>query len=159
MQRMKVFVLAAILILAGMFIAACAKSGTTTPTSPPVVYSVPELKYQLIASFGDVFYVDFDYYPVAWEWQEEKNALEQFPVIRADSDEFSAILRHLGLPDKADYTTEEKVFIYREHKILTRGIEVTYPPASWGASSPTPTVRTSSPVLDCLRVFDTECIS
>ena len=125
MLRTKIFMGAVLLTLAAMFIAACAKSGTTTPPSPPVVYSVPELKYQLIAGFGDVFYVDFDYYPVAREGQEEKKALEQFPVIRADSDEFSAILRHLGLPDKADYTTEEKVLIYREHKKLTRGIEMT----------------------------------
>ena len=108
-----------------MFAGACAKQGPATPPTPPVVYSVPELKYRLIANFGDVFYVDTDFYPVAREGQEEKNALEQFPVIKADNAEFTAILQRLGLSDKADYTTEEKVSIYREHKKLTRGIEMT----------------------------------
>ena len=126
MLRMRIFRIGAIILaVAAMFAGACAKQGTATPPMPPVVYSVPELKYKLIANFGDVFYVDTDFYPVAREGQEEKNALEQFPAIKADNAEFSAILQHLGLPDKADYTTEEKVSIYREHKKLTRGIEMT----------------------------------
>lgn len=124
--RRSIFCIGAILLtIAAIFAGACVKQGPATLPMPPVVYSVPELKYQLIAGFGDVFYVDLDYYPVAREGQEEKNALEQFPAIKADNAEFSAILQHLGLPDKADYTTEEKVSIYREHKKLTRGIEMT----------------------------------
>ncbi|MDO8716441.1 MAG: Hint domain-containing protein [Dehalococcoidales bacterium] len=123
---MRIFHIGAILLtVAAIFAGACAKQGTVTPPTPPVVYSVPELKYKLIANFGDVFYVDTDFYPVAREGQEEKNALEQFPAIKADNAEFTAILQHLSLPDKADYTTEEKVNIYREHKKLTRGIEMT----------------------------------
>lgn len=100
------------------------KSGPT-PTPTPVVYSVPELKYRLISYFGDVFYCDPDLYPVAHEGQEEANALEQYPIIRANAAEFSAILEHLGLPNKADYTDEEKLHIYREHKKLTYGVELT----------------------------------
>ncbi|MBI2848036.1 MAG: Hint domain-containing protein [Chloroflexi bacterium] len=113
----------ALLSMATMLATACAGPGV--PPAPTVNYSVPELKYRLIASFGGVFYVDFDFYPVAREGQEEKNALEQFPVIRADEAELSAILQHLGLSDKADYTTEEKILIYREHKTLTLGVEMT----------------------------------
>jgi len=100
------------------------KSGPT-PTPTPVVYSVPELKYRLISYFGDVFYCDPDLYPVAHEGQEEANALEQYPIIRANAAEFSAILEHLGLPNKADYTDEEKLHIYQEHKKLTYGVELT----------------------------------
>jgi hypothetical protein len=97
----------------------------TPPPSPPVTYSIPELKYLLISSFDPVFYVDPDYYPIAREGQEEKNALEQFNTIKADTIEFSAILEHLGLPNKTDYTNGEKLLVYREHKKLTRAVEIT----------------------------------
>ena len=130
MLRMRIFLGTILITIAAIFVGACAQPPTTHPTPPtppvpPVVYSVPELKYKLMANFGDVFYVDTDYYPVAREGQEEKNALEQFPAIKADNAEFTAIRQHLSLSDKADYTTEEKVSIYREHKKLTRGIEMT----------------------------------
>ncbi|MEK7281975.1 MAG: Hint domain-containing protein, partial [Chloroflexota bacterium] len=97
---------------------------TQTPI-PPVIYSMPELRYRLMDNFGDVFYVDSDFYPVAREGQEERNAQEQFPTIAANSAEFAAILQRLGLPNKADYTLEEKVRIYREHKKLGLGVQVT----------------------------------
>jgi len=83
------------------------------------------LKYLLISNFDQVFYVDPDFYPIAREGQEEKNALEQFNTIKADTIEFSAILEHLGLPNKTDYTSEEKLLVYREHKKLTRAVEIT----------------------------------
>jgi len=104
---------------------ACKSQSTSTPTPTPVVYSAPELKYRLISHFGNVFYCDPDFYPVAHEGQELANALAQYPIIRANSAEFSAILEHLGLPVKADYTDEEKLLIYREHKLLTYGVELT----------------------------------
>jgi len=97
----------------------------TPPPTPPVTYSMPELKYLLISNFDPVFYVDPDFYPIAREGQEEKNALEQFNTIKADTIEFSAILEHLGLPNKTDYTSEEKLLVYREHKKLTRAVEIT----------------------------------
>jgi hypothetical protein len=95
--------------------------GGTTPSQ----YSQPELEYRLISNFGDAFYCDPDYYPVVREGQEEKNALEQFSVIRSNQEEFSAILKHLNLVDKSEYTTEEKVLIYREHKKLTLAVQMT----------------------------------
>ena len=97
----------------------------TPPPTPPVTYSIPELKYLLISNFDPVFYVDPDFYPIAREGQEEKNALEQFNTIKADTIEFSAILEHLGLPNKTDYTDEEKLLVYREHKKLARAVEIT----------------------------------
>ena len=113
-------VLAAALILLSL---ACKSGPVSSPT--PVIYSAPELKYLLISHFGNVFYCDPDLYPVAREGQELANALEQYPIIRENTAEFSAILEHLGLPVKADYTDEEKLQIYREHKLLTHGVELT----------------------------------
>lgn len=92
---------------------------------PPAEYSLPELKYLLLASFDDVFWCDPDLYPIGRPGQEEQNALEQFPVISANEAEFSAILKHLGLPTKSEYTDEEKLLIYREHKKLTYQVEMT----------------------------------
>lgn len=98
--------------------------GCVTQQPPTtVVYSLPELKYRLLSSFGDVFYCDPDLYPVAREGQEEKNALEQFSAIKTDTAEFAAILKQLGLPEKAEYSSQEKVLIYREHKKLQYGVE------------------------------------
>ncbi len=95
------------------------------PPSQPAEYSLPELKYLVLASFDDVFWCDPDFYPIGRPGQEEKNALEQFPVINANEAEFSTILQHLGLPNKAEYTDEEKLLIYREHKKLTYQMEMT----------------------------------
>ena len=102
----------------------CAQQPTPT-TTPSVIYSIPELKYVLISNFAQVFYVDPDFYPVAREGQEEKNALEQFPTISANATEFQAILKYLDMPNKGEYTNEEKLRIYREHKKLTRAVEMT----------------------------------
>lgn len=95
------------------------------PTLTPVEYSLPELKYQLISNFGDVFWCDSDLYPIARPGQEETNALEQFLTIQANEAEFSAILQHLGLPHKSQYSDEEKLQVYREHKKLTVAIQMT----------------------------------
>jgi len=97
----------------------------TAPTTTPVVYSQYELEYRLLAQYPDVFYCDPDYYPVAREGQEQQNAVTQFPDIKANADEFRAIIHQLGLPDKADYTDAEKLAIYREHKKLKYGALVT----------------------------------
>lgn len=103
--------------------AGCAQNSTPT-TIPPVTYSPSELKYILINNFEQIFYVDPDIYPIAREGQEEKNALEQFPTIMTNTEEFSAILQHLDLPNKADYTNEEKLSIYREHKKLALAVKL-----------------------------------
>lgn len=107
-----------------MFSGACAQQSAPAP-KPTVIYSLPELKYLLIADFDDVFYVDPDFYPVAREGQEEKNALQQFPIIKSNDTEFSAILKYLALPDQTVYSDAEKLLIYREHKKLTLAVEIT----------------------------------
>lgn len=107
-----------------MFSGACIQQPSPAPT-PTVTYSLPELKYILFSNFSNVFYVDPDFYPVARVGQEEKNALEQFPIISADGAEFPAILKHLGLPEKPEYSDAEKLLIYREHKKLTLAVQIT----------------------------------
>ena len=86
------------------------------------------MKYRLLSNYDNVFWCDPDFYPVAREGQEEKNSLEQFPAIQANAAEFTAILQRLGLPTKADYTNEEKLSIYREHKKLSYAVELTATP-------------------------------
>jgi len=83
------------------------------------------LKYILIAYYPNLFWCDPDYYPIGSPERELQNALAQFPTISANQEEFSAILAHLDLPDQANYTDEEKLLIYRQHKELTYGLQVT----------------------------------
>jgi hypothetical protein len=106
---------------------ACVKQGTITPPPPPssTVYTVTQLKYRLIDKFSEPFFVDTDFYPVARMGIEEQNAAAQFPAIKANTEEFAAILQRLGLSDKTDYTTNETVAIYREHKKISLGIQMT----------------------------------
>jgi hypothetical protein len=111
-----------VLALLAILAAGCAPSRTTTPAPQ---YSRYELEYRLLAAYPDYFWCDPDYYPIARPDQEEINAREQFPAIRTNSAEFSAILDHLGLADKADYSDAEKLAIYREHKKLAGTVEMT----------------------------------
>jgi hypothetical protein len=109
-------------LLACAVLAACGCGSPTTPTS--TLLSAPELEYRLIARYGPLFFCDPDFFPIAREGQEQQNALDQFPEIRANEAEFAAILEHLGLPGKADYTADEKLSIYREHKTLTYSVQL-----------------------------------
>ncbi len=102
----------------------CAAQSTPAPTST-VTLSQYQLGYRLLAAYPDFFWCDPDFYPIGREGGEEQNALAQFPTIRANVSEFSAILTHLNLQDKANYTDSEKLSLYREHKKLTVGIQMT----------------------------------
>ena len=114
-----------LLVVAGILAlaTACGKPAATS-TTPPVTYSVPELKYVLFARY-DPFWCDPDIYPVARPDYEQQQAEAQFATIRANTDEFSAILNALSLPAKATYTPAEMLLIYRQHKKLTYGVEFT----------------------------------
>jgi hypothetical protein len=114
----KSFITAVFVIILGILLGC---HGTATQ----VEYTQYELEYRLISNFVDVFYCDPDYYPIAQVGREEQNALEQFSTIRSNQEEFAAILKQLSLPDKTDYTTSEKVLIYREHKKLTLAVQMT----------------------------------
>jgi hypothetical protein len=104
---------------------ACVPPVPTTPPPPTANYTVTQLKYLLIDNFGEPFFFDSDFSPVVRVGVEEQNALDQFPAIKANAEEFATILQRLGLPDKTDYTTNETIAIYSEHKKLTMGIQMT----------------------------------
>jgi len=93
-----------------------------TPTPKPSLY---ELEYLLLDAYPETFFCDPDFYPVGAEGWEERHSIEQFPSIRANTEEFAAILGRLELPDKSEYSAEEKLAIYREHKKLTYAIRTT----------------------------------
>ena len=91
-------------------------SPTTTPLPP---LSATQIKYLLIDHYDGVFYCDPDYYPVARPGVEEQNAASQFPVIQADSEEYTAILASLGSDPSTPVTDELRMSVYREHKKLS----------------------------------------
>lgn len=89
---------------------------TPVPTLPSGA-SPTVLKYVLLAYYPDFFYCDPDFYPVG-RGDETQRAVELFPEIQADTEEFQAIIRHLGLSSSSAFSDEEKLLIYREHKKL-----------------------------------------
>ena len=102
-----------------------ATTTVTTTTTISTVYTVSELKYKLLAAYPDYFWCDPDFYPIARSGVEQQNAIDQFAAIEANIEEFTAILNHLNLPDKAAYTDDEKLQIYREYKKLNGAVQVT----------------------------------
>ena len=114
-----------LLVVGGILalMAACGKPAPTS-TTPPVTYSVPDLKYMLFARY-EPFWCDPDLYPIARPDHEQQQAEAQFATIRANKDEFAAILKALGLSDKTTYTPAEMLAIYQQHKKLTLAVEFT----------------------------------
>jgi hypothetical protein len=100
---------------------------TPPPTSvPPALTPIPalpgglgptELKYRLLAQFPDLFFCDPDYYPIA-RANESDLALQIFPELQANTEEFTTILAHNQMAGLAAFTGEQKLLIYREHKKL-----------------------------------------
>jgi len=129
--------MAALLVILVGFTASCASPPATTSPAPsttspapstsvsPAVYSQYQLEYLLFSQYPDFFWCDPDFYPIGRPGIEESNAQQQFPEIQANTAEFSAILDHLSLAEKATYTAEEQLEIYREHKKLTRALNIT----------------------------------
>ncbi len=99
--------------------------GTVSCALPPpssTIFTPTELRYRVLDGFPDYFWCDPDYYPIGSPEREIQNALEQFDGIRDNDEEFSVVLDRLGLEQKLNYTTEEKLLVYRQHKLLTRVI-------------------------------------
>jgi hypothetical protein len=89
-----------------------------TPTAPSdMPLSLPQLKSVLLDEFGEIFFCDPDYYPVARE-DEAVLARQRFPELAADAQEFPVLLRRLGIQPGPTYSPEEQLAIYREHKKL-----------------------------------------
>ena len=86
-------------------------------------FTPTELRYRLLDGFPDYFWCDPDYYPIGSPERGIQNALDQFDGIRDNDEEFSVIIERIGLDQKLNYTAEEKLFVYRQHKLLTRVIQ------------------------------------
>ncbi len=125
----------AIIAVLGILLSGCMTTPTptpsVTPTSTPTVsvsptpaISIYDAEYILLGKYFDYFWCDPDFYPVARPGIEEKNAADQFAGIKANLSEFTAIIGHLKLADKADYTDQEKLEIYRQHKTLLRALQI-----------------------------------
>ena len=90
---------------------------TPIPSLPASSFSPTELKYKVLEQFPDFFFCDPDFYPVARE-DEMSLALQRFPELQANQEEFQAILNHNGLSGSTTFTDDQKLTIYREHKKL-----------------------------------------
>jgi len=95
-------------------------AGCLAPVGPPpqnVTYSPAQLKYILLDHFNEsrFFYCDPDYYPIS-HGDEQEEAIEIFPIIRNNTEEFSAIVIRKGL--QPPYSNESMLIIYREYKKL-----------------------------------------
>jgi hypothetical protein len=90
---------------------------TAVPTLPAASLSPTELKYRILDQFPDFFFCDPDFYPVARE-DEMVLALQRFPELQANQEEFQTILNQNGLVGVTSFTDEQKLLIYREHKKL-----------------------------------------
>jgi hypothetical protein len=98
---------------------------TYTTTTPPAAYSLYQLEYRLFAKYPTIFWCDPDFYPISRVGEEQQNAGIQFPKIKSIQSEFSVILAYLNLPEKNDYTDNEKLLIYREYKKLMFAVQMT----------------------------------
>lgn len=90
---------------------------TPIPTLPSSSLSPTELKYRVLEQFPDFFFCDPDFYPVG-RGDEMTLAIQRFPDIQADQEEFQAILNQTGLSGATTFTDDQKLLIYREHKRL-----------------------------------------
>ncbi|MDD1678161.1 MAG: Hint domain-containing protein [Methanomicrobiales archaeon] len=92
-------------------------SGCLAPPGPVQTYTLPQLKYLLLDHYGEseFFFCDPDYYPIS-RGDELEKALEYFPIIQNNTDEFTAITDRKGL--NPPYSDEVKLTIYREYKKL-----------------------------------------
>jgi Hint domain len=90
------------------------------PTPIPTLESgdsPTDLKYAVLEQYPEIFYCDPDFYPVA-RLDELELALDRFPDLEANQEEFQSILSHNGLAGLTEFTDEQKLLIYQEHKKL-----------------------------------------
>jgi hypothetical protein len=97
----------------------CATGTPTTTVTTPSLTSFGST-YLILDWFPNYFWCDPDFYPIGNPGGELENALAQFDSIRSNYQEFTAIINRIGLDRKTDYTPEEKLLVYRQHKLLTK---------------------------------------
>lgn len=89
----------------------------TPISSLPSSLSPTALKYRLLDEYPDFFFCDPDLYPIARN-NEAQLAVERFPEIQANQEEFQAILAHNGLSGLTTFTDAQELLIYRDYKKL-----------------------------------------
>ncbi|MEL7561736.1 Hint domain-containing protein [Dehalogenimonas sp. 4OHTPN] len=122
MKRTLLFALTAIIITG---VASC------TPPTSPTTLTPTELRYRLLDAFPDIFWCDPDFFPIGSLERELQNAINQFEGIRSHTEEFDAIVQRIGLKHKLNYTSEEQLLVYRQHKLLNLAV-IEFLPASHG---------------------------
>lgn len=95
---------------------------TPPPPSPtPGAKSVADLKYILLTQLGRPDWCDPDLYPVAQE-DEGKLALQHLAEMKADAENFAAILSHLGIDASIELSGAALLAVYRDWKVITKAI-------------------------------------
>ncbi len=90
-------------------------SPTSKPSPVPITLSHIELKYRLEGKFGKATFCGP---PVVYQGYEDE-LLKQFPSISANVEEFTILLKHLGIANDGSWTDQEKLTIVNEHNRLS----------------------------------------
>jgi hypothetical protein len=90
---------------------------TPIPTIPSAKLSPTELKYKVLDQYPDFFFCDPDLYPIA-VGDSSALALQRFPQIQSNQEEFQAILNHNGLSGSTSFPDAQKLLIYGDYKRL-----------------------------------------
>ncbi len=93
-----------------------APAATPVPTLAAGL-SPSELKFHVLAAYPNLFFCDPDFYPVARD-NEADLAVQHFPELQANQEEFQAILKHNRLAGATAFSADQKLLIYRDHKQL-----------------------------------------
>src|SRR4029077_2038233 len=104
--------------LSGLVAILAIACGSATPapvTRAPL--TITQIKFAVLDAAGAPVYCDPDFYPLARAGGEQASAIAKYPVIRADSEVYAAILVHERLPS-GDLTDAEKLVLYRAWKLL-----------------------------------------
>jgi hypothetical protein len=85
---------------------------------------LPELRYQLIDKFGPVRFCDPECPSSCHFVLEQEHAEEAFPQIRGQKEAFRKIIEHLGFAAVREFSSEQKLSVYREYKKLLCGMNL-----------------------------------
>ncbi len=91
--------------------------GAATPGPVGKALTADELKFKVMDSLGTPVYCDPDFYPLGRDGGEQANAITTYPLIRAQTDLYAAIIAHEHLPS-GDLSDAQKLILYRAYKLL-----------------------------------------